>query len=56
MVKCFQVSYNDLADRPTIPAVQIQADWDVTDTVDLDFIKNKPRYSKYFGTGYKVIR
>lgn len=35
-------SYNDLSDKPTIPAAQVQADWDVTDTTSKAFIKNKP--------------
>lgn len=35
-------SYNDLSDRPTIPAAQIQSDWNQTNTSAKDFIKNKP--------------
>lgn len=35
-------SYNDLTDKPTIPAAQIQADWNQTDTTAADYIKNKP--------------
>ena len=34
--------YNDLLNRPTIPAAQIQSDWEQTSTSALDFIKNKP--------------
>ena len=35
-------SYNDLSDKPTIPAAQIQADWNQTTTTAKDYIKNKP--------------
>ena len=35
-------SYNDLTDKPTIPAAQIQSDWNQTNTSAVDFIKNKP--------------
>lgn len=35
-------SYNDLDDKPTIPAAQIQADWNEADNTALDYIKNKP--------------
>lgn len=35
-------SYNDLSNKPTIPAAQVQADWDVTDTTSKAYIKNKP--------------
>ena len=35
-------SYNDLSNKPTIPAAQIQSDWDQTDTTSPDYIKNKP--------------
>lgn len=35
-------SYNDLINKPTIPAAQIQADWNQTDNTALDFINNKP--------------
>lgn len=35
-------SYNDLLDKPTIPAAQIQSDWDQSDNTALDYIKNKP--------------
>ena len=34
--------YNDLSNKPTIPAAQIQSDWNQTSTSSLDFIKNKP--------------
>ena len=35
-------SYNDLTNTPTIPAAQIQSDWDQNDSDALDYIKNKP--------------
>ena len=35
-------SYNDLIDKPTIPAAQIQSDWKQTNTGAKDYIKNKP--------------
>ena len=35
-------SYNDLTDKPTIPAPQIQSDWNQANNAALDFIKNKP--------------
>lgn len=35
-------SYNDLSNKPSIPAAQIQSDWDQTDDQAVDFIKNKP--------------
>lgn len=34
--------YNDLNNKPTIPAEQIQSDWNQTNTNAKDFIKNKP--------------
>ena len=44
-------SYNDLSDKPTIPAAQIQADWDQTVTTAKDYIKNKPYLSTVATTG-----
>lgn len=38
----FSGSYNDLTDKPTIPAAQVQSDWNQSDTTALDYIKNKP--------------
>lgn len=38
----FSGSYNDLTDKPTIPAAQIQSDWNQTTTTATDYIKNKP--------------
>lgn len=38
----FSGSYNDLIDTPTIPAGQIQSDWEQDDNTEVDYIKNKP--------------
>ena len=38
----FSGDYNDLTNKPTIPAAQIQSDWNQSDTNALDYIKNKP--------------
>ena len=38
----FSGSYDDLSDKPAIPAAQIQSDWNQTNTAALDYIKNKP--------------
>ena len=35
-------SYSDLTNTPTIPAAQIQSDWNQSDNTQVDFIKNKP--------------
>jgi hypothetical protein len=35
-------NYDDLTNKPTIPAAQIQSDWAQTTATGLDFIKNKP--------------
>ena len=35
-------SYTDLINKPTIPAAQIQSDWNQTNNASLDYIKNKP--------------
>ena len=35
-------NYNELINKPTIPAAQIQSDWNQTNTTALDYIKNKP--------------
>jgi len=49
--------------KPTIPAAQVQADWEETDTTNPAYIKNKPSvYTKVEvdalvgggGTGYSV--
>jgi len=38
----FSNDYNDLDNKPTIPAAQIQSDWNQSNNTALDFIKNKP--------------
>lgn len=35
-------SYDDLENKPTIPAAQIQSDWNQRDNSKADYIKNKP--------------
>ena len=39
--------YDDLINKPTIPAAQIQSDWDQADNTQVDFIKNKPYVPVY---------
>ena len=34
--------YDDLINKPTIPAAQVQSDWDQSDNTQVDYIKNKP--------------
>lgn len=34
--------YDDLSNLPVIPAAQVQADWDQSDSSEVDYIKNKP--------------
>lgn len=38
----FSGDYNDLTNKPTIPAAQIQSDWNQSDSGAVDYIKNKP--------------
>ena len=40
-------SYEDLTDKPVIPAAQVQSDWSETDTSDPSYIQNKPDLSVY---------
>jgi hypothetical protein len=40
-------SYDDLTDKPVIPAAQVQADWDESDSSDPSYIQNKPDLSVY---------
>ena len=35
-------SYNDLSNTPSIPAAQVQSDWNQSDNTKKDYIKNKP--------------
>lgn len=34
--------YDDLTNKPTIPAAQVQSDWNQSDSTAVDYIKNKP--------------
>ena len=47
----FSGSYNDLTDKPTIPAAQIQSDWNQSDNTALDYIKNKPNLAPVATSG-----
>ena len=47
----FSGSYNDLTDKPTIPAAQIQSDWNQSDNTALDYIKNKPNLATVATSG-----
>ena len=44
-------SYNDLTNKPTIPAGQIQSDWTQTNTSEVDYIKNKPNLATVATSG-----
>ena len=44
-------SYNDLSNKPTIPAAQIQSDWTQTNTSAKDYIKNKPNLATVATSG-----
>ena len=44
-------SYEDLEDKPDIPAAQIQSDWEQRDDEAVDFIKNKPELATVATTG-----
>ena len=35
-------SYNDLTNKPSIPAAQVQSDWNQSNSNAVDYIKNKP--------------
>ena len=47
----FSGSYNDLTDKPTIPAAQVQSDWNQTDNTAVDYIKNKPNFAAVATSG-----
>lgn len=38
----FSGNYNDLSNKPTIPAAQVQSDYEQTDSTAIDYIKNAP--------------
>lgn len=44
-------NYNDLSNKPTIPAAQIQSDWNQTTATAKDYIKNKPTILGHTGDG-----
>lgn len=44
-------SYDDLSNKPTIPAAQVQSDWAQTTTTAVDYIKNKPALSTVATSG-----
>lgn len=44
-------SYNDLSDKPSIPAAQVQSDWNEADNSKVDFIKNKPNLATVATSG-----
>lgn len=44
-------SYTDLSNTPTIPAAQIQSDWNQTNSTAKDYIKNKPDVLGHIGDG-----
>lgn len=43
-------SYNDLSNKPSIPAVQIQSDWNQTNSSKKDYIKNKPQVQNIYNS------
>ena len=45
----FSGDYNDLSNKPTIPAAQVQSDWNVSDSSSLAYIANKPNVVTYSG-------
>ena len=46
--------YNDLLNKPTIPAAQVQSDWNEADNTKVDYIKNKPTIPDVSGKADKV--
>ena len=44
-------SYDDLTDKPSIPAAQVQSDWNQADNTQVDYIKNKPTLSAVAESG-----
>ena len=47
----FTGSYNDLEDTPTIPAAQVQSDWNEANNTKADYIKNKPSLASVATSG-----
>ena len=44
-------SYDDLTDKPSIPAAQVQSDWSQSDNTQVDYIKNKPSLASVATSG-----
>ena len=44
-------SYDDLSNKPTIPAAQVQSDWSQSDNTQVDYIKNKPSLASVATSG-----
>jgi len=44
-------SYTDLTNTPSIPAAQVQSDWNQSDNTAVDYIKNKPNLATVATTG-----
>ena len=47
----FSGDYDDLTNKPTIPAAQVQADWTEGDSSAVDYIKNKPSLASVATSG-----
>ena len=43
--------YDDLSNKPTIPAAQVQSDWSQSDNTKVDYIKNKPNLATVATSG-----
>ena len=43
--------YDDLTNKPTIPAAQVQANWNESDTTSKAYIQNKPNLSTVATSG-----
>ena len=43
--------YEDLSNKPTIPAAQVQSDWSQSDNTQVDYIKNKPNLATVATSG-----
>lgn len=43
--------YDDLENKPTIPAAQVQSDWNEADSSAVDYIKNKPNLATVATSG-----
>lgn len=41
------IEWSSIRNKPTIPAAQVQTDWDETNTASVSFIKNKPNLGVY---------